>query len=245
MRDVVRFFVVDVIVTAALRLLELIGLFKTIDQHVIAILVSKVLVFLYLVWLVRARREAWPETGAATAGKWWAWPLALAIYAASYPLIKFIDGLNLGLMTQIYAWLGLVYEHKPQVVIILTFEDILTPAVRIALILTIVLVGPILEELAFRGMMLDAYRRKRNVVWSIVATGVLFGGYHFSLPFFLPLSVFGIVFGTVRVACKTLWCSIFVHCLHNTLTLCLVAHNIGVLQELYENWSAWIRSAPI
>ena len=36
MRDVVRFFLVDFIVTASLRLLELIGFFKTVDQNVIA-----------------------------------------------------------------------------------------------------------------------------------------------------------------------------------------------------------------
>lgn len=240
MRDVVRFFVVDIIVTAALRLLELVGFFQTIDHHVVAILASKVLVFLYLIWLVRERRDAWSETGAATPGKWYAWPLAIGIYVVGYPLVKYIDAANVDLMTQLYAWLGLVYEHRPQIVIVLAFEDILSPPVRVALIATIALAGPILEELAFRGMMLDAFRRRRNAVWSVIATGVLFGAYHFSLPFVLPLSVFGIIFGTVRVLCKSLWCSIFIHSLHNSLTLCLVAYNLGLLREFGEKWFFWL-----
>lgn len=234
MRDVVRFFIVDIIVTASLRLLDLIGFFKTIDQLVIATLVSKVLIFLYVVWLIRERREAWPETGGATLGKWWSWPLALGIYAAGYPLALWFDGVNISLMEQMYDWLGAVYQHRPQAVTILTFEDILSTPVRIALIFTTVVAGPVLEEIAFRGMMLDAYRRRRNVVWSVVATGVLFGAYHFSLPFLLPLSLLGIVFGTVRVLCRSLWCGIAVHCLHNGLTLVLMADQLGVLQKVHD-----------
>lgn len=237
MRDVARFFVVDVIVTASLRLLELIGFFSSIDQHVTAILVSKIVIFLYLIWLIRERRGAWRETGAATAGRWRAWPLALALYAAGYYVVAFADSVNIGLMTRLYAALGLVYEHRPQVVMILTFEDILSPPVRAALIFTIVLAGPVLEELAFRGMMMDAYRRGHSAAWSIVATGVLFGAYHFSLPFLLPLSVLGMLFGLVRVWCGTLWCAVLAHCVHNALTLLLVADGLGVLRE----WLDWLR----
>jgi hypothetical protein len=51
----------------------------------------------------------------------------------------------------------------------------------------------------------------------------------FCLPFLLPLSVLGILFGVVRVACKTLWCGIFVHCLHNGLTMLLMADSLGML----------------
>ncbi len=234
MRDVLRFFTVDIIVTAALRLLELIGFFRTIDQHVIAILVSKLVIFLYLVWLIRDRREAWAETGMTSGGKWWAWPLALALYAAAYPVLLWMDGANIHLMTRLYALVGLVYEHRPQVVVILTFEDILSPWVRGALVATIVLIGPVLEELAFRGMMLDAYRRKRSLAWSIVATGLLFGAYHFSLPYLLPLSALGMLFALIRAVCKTLWCSILVHCAHNTLTLLLMADSLGILRERLE-----------
>ncbi len=238
MRDVVRFFVVDVIVTASLRLLEITGFFTSIDQHVTAILVSKIVIFFYLLWLVRERREAWPETGMTTAGRWWAWPLALALYAAGYYFVYCVDSVNAGLMTRLYAMLGLVYEHRPQVVMILTFEDILSPPVRAALVCMTVVAAPILEELAFRGMMMDAYRRRRSAVWSVIATGVLFGAYHCSLPFFLPLSALGIVFGAVRVLCRTLWCSIFAHCLHNGLTLLIVADNLGLLRDMLDRAAA-------
>jgi membrane protease YdiL (CAAX protease family) len=245
MRDVLRFFVVDVIVTASLRLLELVGFFRTIDQHVVAILVSKILIFLYLIWLVRERRDAWAETGAATAGKIWAWPLAIGIYAAGYPLLLWFDALNIEWMTRLYALLGAAYEHRPQAVMILTFEDILSPPVRTALILMIVLVGPVLEELAFRGMMMDACRRGRSAAWAVAATGLLFGAYHFSLPFFLPLGALGMLFGLIRVVCGTLWCSILAHCAHNALTLLLMADRLGILRDAYEKWAAWLGNAPV
>ncbi len=229
MRDVLRFFTVDIIVTASLRLLELIGFFKTIDQHVLAILVSKAVIFLYLLWLIKDRRDAWPETGATTPGKWHAYLLALAVYAAGYVAVLHIDAFNGTLMTALYAAFGFVYEHHPQLVMILTFEDILTTPMRIALVAMVVLAGPFLEELAFRGMMLDAYRRGHSALYAVLATGLLFGLYHFSLPFLLPLSFLGVVFGVVRVLCKTLWCSVFAHCLHNALTLFLVARSLEIL----------------
>ncbi len=229
MRDIIRFFTVDIIVTASLRLLELTGFFTNPNQHVTAILASKAVIFLYLLWLIKDKRESWPETGATTIGKWYAYPISIALYAASYPLFLQLDKLNIALMTELYAQIGLIYQHQPQLVTILTFEDILSTPVRIALVGMIVIAGPILEELAFRGMMLDAYRRKRNVVWSVVATGFLFGAYHFSIAYLLPLSALGILFGIARVLGKSLWCSILVHCLHNALTLFLMARHLGVL----------------
>ncbi len=229
LRDVLRFFTVDIIVTASLYLLRVIDFFKTIDQLVLAILVSKIVIFLYLVWLVRERREAWAETGAATAGKWYAWLLAPALYAAGYCAVLQVDIVNRELMTWLYGLLGLVYEQQPQLVMILTFENILSRPVRIALVGMIVLAGPFLEELAFRGMMMDAYRRRHGALYAVLATGLLFGIYHFSLPFLLPLSALGVVFGIVRVVTKSLWCSVFVHCLHNMLTLLLVARSLEIL----------------
>lgn len=231
-RDVVRFFVVDLIVTISLKLLEGLGFFQSIDGHVLAILGSKVTIFLYVIWLVRDRREAWPETGATTAGRWWAWPLALGLYAAAYPVMVYAGEYNRHLMGLLYEWLGLVYQHQPQVVLILTFEDILSMPVRLLLIFFIVLAGPFLEELTFRGMALDAYRRSRGTAWAVIWTSVLFSLYHFNLSLFLPLSVLGAVFAFARLASRSLWCAVLVHCLHNALTLVILAQEFGVLEQL-------------
>lgn len=231
-RDVIRFFIVDLIVTISLKLLEGIGFFQSIDGHILAILGSKISIFLYVIWLARDRRAAWPETGATTAGKWWAWPLSLALYAAAYPVMLYAGEYNRHLMNQLYQWLGWVYEYQPQVVLILTFEDILSMPVRLTLIFFIVLAGPFLEELTFRGMALDAYRRSRGVAWAVLWTSVLFSLYHFNLSLFLPLTVLGAVFAFARLVSRSLWCSVTVHCLHNAFTLLVLAKEFGVLDQM-------------
>lgn len=231
-RDLIRFFIVDVILIIATRLMLGLGVITRPNTHVIVILAGKLVLLCYLVWLVRDRREAWPETGATTAGKWWAWPASIGLYAAAYPLIAHIDRLNRAAMEKIHAWLGLVYEPTPQDVMILIFENILDSPVRLLLVAFVVLIGPFMEELAFHGMGLDAYRRTAGLFWAIVVTSVLFGAYHFSLDLLIPLSFLGLVFGLARVMSQSLWCAIMVHCLHNALTLAIMANELGLLGKL-------------
>ncbi|MCD8351650.1 MAG: CPBP family intramembrane metalloprotease [Planctomycetaceae bacterium] len=231
-RDLIRFFLVDIILIVLLRLLLAIGFFAEVDHYVLAILGSKVVLFLYLAWLIRDRRNAWPETGIANAGRWWAWPVSIVAYAAFYPILLYCNSLNRILMVRLHDALGWVYTPQPQDVMVLIFEDILQTPVRVLLIFFTVIAGPFMEELAFRGVGLDAYRRTVGVFWALVWTGLLFGLYHFSLELLLPLGFLGVFFGAVRLVTGSLWCGVLVHCLHNAVTLLIMAHGLGVLETL-------------
>lgn len=231
-RDLIRFFIVDIILIIAAKLMVGLGVITHPDTHVGVILAGKVVLLLYLFWLVRDRRDAWTETGAATAGKWWAWPASIALYAAAYPALVYVDRFNRVVMLKLHAWLDIEYVPTPQDVMILIFEDILSNPVRIVLILFVVLIGPFMEELAFRGVGMDSYRRRSGVVWALVITSVLFGLYHFSIHLVIPLSFLGLIFGIARVFSHSLWCAILIHCLHNGLTLAVMAHELGILDTL-------------
>lgn len=236
-RDLLRFMAVDIILILALRLCRGLGIFPDIpiDPYVLAVLGSKVILFVYLVWLIRDRRDAWPETGGDTAGVWWAWPAALVFYAGCYPFMIWADRLNQYLMRELYEWLGWVYEPQLQEVMVLIFADILDSPTRMVLIFFTVVGGPLMEEIAFRGIGLDALRRRVGTGWGLILTSLLFGLYHFSMQMLLPLTLMGVVFGAVRIVSKSLWCAIAIHCFHNTLVLVIMAHNLGVL----EKWKFW------
>lgn len=231
-RDLLRFLVVDVILLAAIRLFLWLGFFQTPNQYVLAILGSKVLLFMYLMWLVRTHREAWPDTGAAGIGRWWAWPLCLALYAACYPLLVIFDRLNNDLLFIVKGLLGYVHAPQPQDVVVLIFEDIVAMPVRITLVVFSILIGPFMEELAFRGMGMDAAWRRWGTFWAVVFTSFMFGVYHFSLDLLLPLVLLGILFALVRIFSRSLWCSFLVHSLHNAIALGIVAYNAGMLDFL-------------
>lgn len=231
-RDLLRFFVVDVIIILILRLLLGLGVFSVLDHYVLAVLGGKAVLFLYLLWLIRERRGAWAQTGAATAGVWWAWPLSLVIYAGSYPFLIWADRLNRYLVRVASEWAGLEYEHAHQEVMFLIFGDFVDPPVRMLLVFFAVFAGPFMEELAFRGMGLDAFRRRFGTAWAVVWTSLFFGMYHFSLQIVLSLSLIGGVFAAARLLSRSLWCSIFVHCLHNMGVLCIMAYNLGVIEKM-------------
>lgn len=227
-RDLIRFFVVDVILIAATRLMLGLGLVTLPDTHITIILAGKLILLLYLIWLIREKRNAWTATGAATIGKWWAWPASIGLYAVAYFALGPISRANHTLMVMAHSWLGMVYDPKPQDVMILIFENILSSQVRIALIVFVVLVGPLMEEFAFRGIGFNAYRRTSGIVRSLLFTSILFGLYHFTLHLAIPLAFLGMIFGLARIMANSLWCAIFIHCLHNALTLAILASQLGV-----------------
>jgi CAAX amino terminal protease family. len=229
-RDVIRFFAVDIMLILLLRLLFWWGVFPNPDAYVAGQLLSKLVLLVYLVWLIRDRREAWPETGVTSAGRWWAWLLALALYAGYYQIIPVLGRFNHLLMVRLHQWAGLAYVPEPQDIMLYIFSDILNSPTRVILVFFTVIAGPIMEELAFRGMGYDAYRRAIGVAGSLAWTSLLFGLYHFKLDLVLPLGALGLLFGVVRVFSRTLWCAIFLHCLHNAVALWVMARELGLLK---------------
>lgn len=230
-RDVLRFFAVDIILMFGLRLLVGLGFFQTPDAYVLSILGSKVILFIYLFWLIRDRRDAWPETGATTAGRWWAWPAAIVIYAGCYPLLIYADRFNHMLMEVVYSYLNMPYPEA-QDVLVLIFSDIVDLPVRLLLVFFTIFIGPFVEELAFRGMGLDACRRAWGLGWSVFWTSLLFGLYHFSFASLLPLSLLGALFALIRIMSRTLWCAVLIHCIHNAVTIVIVARALGAWEQL-------------
>lgn len=228
-RDIVRFIAVDIVLILLVKLGLGLGLFPTPDMYVAGILFSKLILLCYLVWLIRDRRDAWTETGATTCGCWWGWLLSLALYAGYYQLFPLINGANHSLMTALYRKIGSVYVFEPQDVMIFIFSDILNQPIRWALVFFTIIVGPVMEELAFRGMGYDAYRRVLGVIGTALWTGLLFGVFHFKLDLIIPLGVLGVVFGIARALSGSLWCPILLHCFHNGLALWVMAKELSRL----------------
>ena len=236
LRDVLRFFAVDIIIVMALRLILWAGGFTSLDSYVTTILISKLVLLGYLFWLIRLRGEAWQHTGIATAGRWWAWPAALVFYAGCYFALDWFAPVNQAIVAKAHEILRLQYVPQPQEVLFLIMSDVINTPARVLLIIFTVLIGPFMEELAFRGMGLDAFWRRYGTFAAAIWTSILFSLYHFSLVFFLPLLLLGLIFALVRIYSRSLWCSVFVHCLHNAVTLAVLAYHAGVLDPRKFAW---------
>jgi len=117
--------------------------------------------------------------------------------------------------------LGLIGYIMRTPIIKLPFEQMLNnrPTVFLFALFAVVL-GPLSEELAFRGFLLPLLMRSAGVVFGIVLTGLLFGGLHafeyqWSWRHTLLISLAGIVFGWARYASGSTAASTFMHATFN------------------------------
>jgi membrane protease YdiL (CAAX protease family) len=75
---------------------------------------------------------------------------------------------------------------------------------------------PIMEELAFRGVMYTGLRKTLGVAESFFISSFAFALLHLSLPSLLTHVPLGLYFCFLRHRSNSLWPSMFAHCLHNT-----------------------------
>lgn len=86
----------------------------------------------------------------------------------------------------------------------------------------ICLLGPILEELIFRGVLLEGLRKYGNL-FGIIMSAVLFGLMHQNIAQCLPAIAIGLVWGFIAIKSDSLIPSIFLHILNNTMSAVLLA----------------------
>ena len=76
-------------------------------------------------------------------------------------------------------------------------------------------VGPIIEELFFRGFMYGALKKYIGIPWSMVLTAAIFAALHTQIVGFLPILALGLLLAYLYEKTGTLVASITVHTIHN------------------------------
>jgi membrane protease YdiL (CAAX protease family) len=91
------------------------------------------------------------------------------------------------------------------------------PFWALAIFAVMIMVGaPIVEEIAFRGMLFNSLRKKGvGAIWTIIITAVVFSAFHFEpIRFFLLLPI-GLVYGWVRWKTGSLGAAMVAHGVNN------------------------------
>lgn len=93
---------------------------------------------------------------------------------------------------------------------------------RIVLTLVVASIGPLVEELLFRGLLLSALLRHLRVGWAILASALLFGLVHLPdlkwLWYAVPnLVLVGAVLAWLRLRSRSLWPAVIAHASNNLL----------------------------
>ncbi|HEY1588358.1 MAG TPA: type II CAAX endopeptidase family protein [Rhodanobacter sp.] len=98
------------------------------------------------------------------------------------------------------------------------------PAWRIVLVLVVVSVGPVVEELLFRGVLLSALWQRWRTGWAVALSSLMFALVHlpglqwqwFALPDLLLLAL---ALAWLRLRSGSIWPGVLAHGVHNLLTV--------------------------
>lgn len=94
------------------------------------------------------------------------------------------------------------------------------PLVLVLYGIVIVLIPPLVEEMLFRGMILQSLRRYGNG-FAVIASALLFGFYHANFAQSVFAFLCGLAMGFVVIRTGSLLPSILIHMLNNAVSLCL------------------------
>ncbi|MGI8934299.1 MAG: CPBP family intramembrane glutamic endopeptidase [Phormidesmis sp.] len=83
----------------------------------------------------------------------------------------------------------------------------------VLMLFLLVIYAPLVEELVFRGILLQRWSTKWGLRWGLVASSLLFGLLHVNNP--LGLTLFGLVMGLLYVQTRSLWVPVACHSLNN------------------------------
>ena len=81
----------------------------------------------------------------------------------------------------------------------------------------VAVVGPVIEEIFFRGFTYKAFRQRFGVWGALVATSVIFSGLHMSLIAFIPIFLLGFFLAYLYEQTGSLVPSMTAHMLHNLI----------------------------
>jgi hypothetical protein len=96
------------------------------------------------------------------------------------------------------------------------------PIQKMMMFLLAGLMAPVIEEIVFRGFLYETLKCFLPVGFSALWVGIFFGIVHMHLGNLLALTVLGVAFAIVYERSKTLWSSIFLHGIFNTLQLVML-----------------------
>lgn len=105
-------------------------------------------------------------------------------------------------------------------------------------VLMLVVLAPVMEEMLFRGILLEAVRSKYSSGRAIVVSALMFGVIHFIPQQVVNAFVIGLILGFIYVRTDSLWPVIVIHALNNAMAYVVMQWSDGAnitVRSLIEN----------
>lgn len=83
--------------------------------------------------------------------------------------------------------------------------------------LLVVIIGPFLEELFFRGFILRTISDRAGIVWGSIISAALFAILHMPWQSIIPIFILGLIINSLVIKSKSLWPALGFHVLNNAI----------------------------
>jgi membrane protease YdiL (CAAX protease family) len=118
---------------------------------------------------------------------------------------------------------GVIYDRYPlpqdQIELLRELFDVKAVHLEVAIVVAAGLVGPVVEELLFRGGIFRGLRRRHGAATTVLGISVFFALAHREPRNFLPDLLGGLAMGYVRSVSGSLWPAILMHAAFNTTSV--------------------------
>jgi len=152
-----------------------------------------------------------------------------ALRSASLRIVPGLVALLVGLTVLAAEGVALLTQVMPIPPDLYTlFEDVTVESGRVGF-LVVAGIGPLVEELLFRGVILSGLLSHYRARWAIVGSAVLFGAMHLNPWQFVPAFAMGLSGGWLVMRTRSLWPSVALHMGYNALAGFALAPLLGRL----------------
>jgi hypothetical protein len=185
----------------------LLGLYGGLSRGYAILLASGIDVVVVALWAYACRRSLAPILSTLGSLRWY--PIAVALGCVTFAIA-------FGLVEACVRWLGLerVRYGEP-------FSEV---GYGWALVFLTLCVQPaVVEELAFRGVILERLRKFLGTRDAVVASALMFMILHLTVLSFPHLLIIGLVLGYLRIRIGSLYPCMVLHFTHNLLALAVEA----------------------
>jgi membrane protease YdiL (CAAX protease family) len=81
-----------------------------------------------------------------------------------------------------------------------------------------IIIAPIVEEIFFRGFILQTLVKRISAFWGVVLTALIFAAVHFEFRSIMPLLILSFILNIIFVKTRSIWPCIIFHIFNNTVT---------------------------
>ncbi|MFH1858132.1 MAG: type II CAAX endopeptidase family protein [Candidatus Omnitrophota bacterium] len=218
-RDVFRLTVIVVLFSYVIEILQFV-LFRFVPEHIsegirllTGTLATQVIALFLIFRLVRLRKgQMFSHLGLSAK----AFSRNIVFGLQSY--VSLLPVLFLALFVSIVIAEVFRLNPPPQPIQEL-FKEGTPQKIFLTALVLVTLVGPVVEEIFFRGFLYSALKMKWGKGWAVFASGFLFALLHANWVALLPIALLGCALAYIYELTGSLVASITIHVLHNALVM--------------------------